>query len=407
MNGAEANSEHEEKPKLGFLASLAPVRRLMLVSALKLTAGELFAFAVPILVLQHAGVYWALVHNMMRNFSHAFSVLLLVRWLPQKPLLLIAVLLSAAPLALLIFQAWTPFAIVLAALVFGIAESAWWLWYHRTNWRLTHSDSHTRIGQVSATVHVMAALGTVAPLAAACLIQFGGPITILAIAVCALVSAWFAGENLHLRPTNASLTNDPGALKVHRLSIDLMYLAFGLLISGWECLWPIALFVAFGTIMSVGGTMTGASLLVILLSTVGLMKALQQKAKTTLGLAAALVVSIALIRSFEVTVVLVLATQLLMDVGTRALAISIDQISYQLADAGEDREIVRREFLINFGVALSVAAALLVYQLLALPVLKSYAITLCAGAALAYLVLKDLAVFNLKKTAVPVTGNAD
>jgi len=127
------------------------------------------------------------------------------------------------------------------------------------------------------------------------------------------------------------------------------------------------------------------------------MKALQKKAKTTMGLAAALVASIALIRSFEVTVILVLATQLLLDVGSRALAISIDQISYQLADKGEDREIVRREFLINFGIALSLAVALLVYQLFSLPVLKSYAISLCAGAALAYLVLKDLSVFNLKK----------
>jgi hypothetical protein len=163
MNPVEENAEGthtSEKPKLDFLASLAPVRRLMLVSSFKLTAGELFAFAVPILILQHAGVYWALVHNTVRNFTHSFCVLFLMRWLPQKPLLLIGVLLSAAPLALLLLQAWTPLAIVLAALVFGVSESAWWLWYHRTNWRLTHSDTHTRIGQVSATVHVMAALGT-------------------------------------------------------------------------------------------------------------------------------------------------------------------------------------------------------------------------------------------------------
>jgi hypothetical protein len=401
MNPVEENAEGthtSEKPKLDFLASLAPVRRLMLVSSFKLTAGELFAFAVPILILQHAGVYWALVHNTVRNFTHSFCVLFLMRWLPQKPLLLIGVLLSAAPLALLLLQAWTPLAIVLAALVFGVSESAWWLWYHRTNWRLTHSDTHTRIGQVSATVHVMAALGTVAPLAAACVIQYGGPATILGIAICALTAAWFAGRKLHLRPANASLTNDPGLLKKHRLSIDSMYLAYGFLISGWECLWPIALFVAFGTIMSVGGTMTGASLLVILLSSVGLMKALQQKAKATIGLAAALVVSIALIRSFEVTVILVLATQLLLDIGSRAFAITFDQLSYQLADAGEDREIVRREVLINFGIALSLAAALLVYQFIALPVLKSYAITLCAGAALGYWALKGLANISVKET---------
>jgi hypothetical protein len=397
MNPVEANAEHEEKPKLTFFASLAPVRRLMFVSSLKLTAGELFSFAVPILILQHTGVFWALVHNMVRNFSHSFCVPLIMRRLPQEALLLVAVLLSSAPLALLIFQAWTPVAVVLAALVFGVAESAWWLWYHRTNWRLTHSDSHTRIGQVSATVHVLAALGTVAPLAAACLIQFGGPTTILIIAVCALVAAWLTGQDLHLRPTNADLISDPDSIKAHRVSIDLMYLAYGLLISGWECLWPIALFIAFGTIMSVGGMMTGASLFVTVLSSIGLMKALQKKAKTTMGLSAALVASIALIRSFEVTVILVLATQLLLDVGSRALAITIDQISYQLADKGEDREIVRREFLINFGIALSLAVALLVYQLFSLPVLKSYAISLCAGAALAYLVLKDLSVFNLKK----------
>jgi hypothetical protein len=393
MNPDEAQSDRRgdhEKPRLALLASLAPVARLMLVSSCKLTAGELFAFAVPLLILQHAGVVWALIHNMVRNFAHSFSVLVLFRKVPSKALLSIGLTLSAAPLVLLILQAWTPMAILLAAIFFGMAEAAWWLWYHRTNWRLTHSDSQTRIGQVSATVHVMAALATVAPLLAACLIQTGGPTTLLAIAACALTSAWFAGRNLHLRPANTSLTGDHIPNKTDRRNIDLMYLAFGLLISGWECLWPIALFVALGTMMAVGGTMTGASLSVVLLSSFGLMKALQGKAQGTIGLASLLVSAIALIRAFEVTIILVLVTQLLMDVGSRALAIRIDQLSYQFADAIGEEEIIRREFLINFGIACSVAGALLVYRLFDLAVLQSYAITLWIGAAFSYWVLKEL-----------------
>jgi hypothetical protein len=411
MNPLSEQSDRKndpEKPKLALLASLAPVARLMLVSSCKLTAGELFSFAIPILILQHAGVFWALVHNMLRNYAHSFCVLVLFRKMPLKGLLSIGLILSAAPLVLLISQAWTPTAIVMAALFFGMAEAAWWLWYHRTNWRLTHSDSDTRIGQVSVTVHVMAALATAAPLLAACLIQIGGPVVLLAIAACALTSAWVLGRNLHLRPANTSLVGDQTPTKVDRRDIDLMYLSFGFLISGWECLWPIALFVVLGSLMAVGGTMTGASLLVVVLSSFGLTKALQVKAKTTIGLAALLVTSIACVRAFEVTVILVLATQLLMDVGSRALVIRIDQLSYQFADASGEKEIVRREVLINFGVACSVALALLCYRFFDCAVLHSYAVSLCAGAAISYWVLKELSInYQPIEAGVPVKTSAN
>jgi hypothetical protein len=94
-----------------FLVS-DPPSRFVTTCALQAVASRLFAFAVPVLILQHAGLIWAIVHHVIRFAVHGLCVKFVMSKVPVKPLLPIGLTLSAAPLTLLMLDKWTSLAIV-------------------------------------------------------------------------------------------------------------------------------------------------------------------------------------------------------------------------------------------------------------------------------------------------------
>jgi hypothetical protein len=350
-------------------------------------AGRLFAFAVPVLILQHAGLIWAIVHHVIRFAVHGISVKFVLCKVPAKPLLPIGLALSAAPLTLLLLDKWTGLAIIGASIILGISEAAWYFWYHVAMWRISHSED--RIKHISFNSHVVSAIYLTAPLVAAWLTQYGKAIPLISIAVVFLFAAWLAGRHLDFK--KPSVESTLVVTPTVRRAADDLYLAYGVMVSAWQFLYPLAVVIVLGGPLAAGTTMTCASLIVLAGSSIGLVKSLQQRAKATLSVAVGIIVLSALIRSVQFTVFSLLATQLFLDIGERALLIKSDQQSYAIADSGGLEEIIRRETLLNLFASFTLLLAVLAIRYCSLNIVQCYTLLLAIGPAYCYWNLHKLA----------------
>jgi hypothetical protein len=363
-----------------------PPSRFVTTCALQAVASRLFAFAVPVLILQHAGLIWAIVHHVIRFAVHGTCVKFVMSKVPAKPLLPIGLALSAAPLALLMLDKWDSLAIIGASIILGVSEAAWYFWYHVILWRISHSED--RIKHVSFNAHIISAIYITAPLVAAWLTQYGKAVPLIAIAVVFLLAAWLTGRHLEFNKPN-----DESNIVITaptRRATDNLYLAYAIMVSAWQFLYPLAVVIALGGPLAAGTTMTGASLLVLAASSIGLVKSLQQRAKATLSLAVVIIVTSAIVRSIQFTVFSILATQLFLDVGERALMIKSDQESYAIADAGGIAEIVRRETLLNLFASLTLLLAVLNIKYCSVNIVQCYTLLLAVGPAYCYWSLHKL-----------------